>query len=158
VTGDRSFRSREMRQDSQKPLLTSKIKHPSIHLNPQSRDHEIRQYNRSFLHTPIIINRTFILLLGVIYISMMEAMFNDWASHYVGTCDLSFAVAKCPHGPNRQCADETSSFYMVDDDTSVHSLASTSSRRSVKFAENVVSNVVEGKLFFALRLFGFLLN
>jgi hypothetical protein len=87
----------------------------------------------------------------------MEAIFNDWASHYVGSCDFSFAVAKCPHGPNRDCGDETSSFYMVDDDTldtvgyDENSLASTSSSRSVKFADNVVSDIIEGKLIFALR-------
>jgi len=83
------------------------------------------------------------------YISKMEAIFNDWASHYVGSCDFSFAVAKCPHGPNRDCGDETSSFYMVDDDTldtvgyDENSLASTSSSRSVKFADNVVSDIIE---------------
>lgn len=45
----------------------------------------------------------------------MEAIFNDWTSHYVGTCDFSFATAKCPHGPKRHCSEE-SSFYMVDDE------------------------------------------
>ena len=78
----------------------------------------------------------------------MEAAFNDWANQYVGTCDFSFAIPKCPHGPNRHCAEETS-FYMVDDDTldttlgyDENSLTSTSSCRSVKFSENVECHTV----------------
>lgn len=80
-------------------------------------------------------------------ILQMEATFNEWTL----TGDFAFAVAKCPRtcGPKRQCDEETS-FYLIDDpsdSTSIsgcdeNSLSSTSSVLSVKFADNVVSDII----------------
>ena len=81
----------------------------------------------------------------------MNTIFNEWTYQEVGCVDhLSFAVAKCASArsecnspSNIQYTEDQPSFYMVDDtsDTGLYdddiSLSSTSSRRSVTFADTV---------------------
>lgn len=90
----------------------------------------------------------------------MNTIFNEWTYQEVGCVHhLSFAVAKCASSPNNQYMEDQPSFYMVDDTSDTElaydddiSLPSTSSRRSVTFADTVdiitVSRYADPSMFY----------